>query len=237
MSSSYPLPFLSIPPSCPCHFLGMSASFSMYAPCFHCQSFSPTSPFVLWFPCPLLPFHSQSLPLFSVLSPSCPFQFPFVSLSFPLHTPCFQFFPFMSLSVPLRFPFISPCFPVMSTSCPLHVLAFPCISSPHFPARPCISPSLPGIFVSKKMYFFLEKERDVSHVFAKGCQKHSSSRFQQKEPENPNRQRAGRGIRAWDPCFAPAPRRHFLVEHHQVAARYVGTPPPRALDAWRSVGG
>ena len=39
--------------------------------------------------------------------------------------------------------------------------------------------------------------------------------------------KAGRGNRAWDPCFAsPAPRRLRLVERHQIAARYVGDPPP-----------
>ena len=46
-------------------------------------------------------------------------------------------------------------------------------------------------------------------------------------PENPNQQRAGRGIRAWDPCFGtPAPRRLCLVERHQITARYVLDPPP-----------
>ena len=38
--------------------------------------------------------------------------------------------------------------------------------------------------------------------------------------------KAGRGNRAWDPCFA-APRRLRLVERHQIAARYVGAPPPK----------
>ena len=40
--------------------------------------------------------------------------------------------------------------------------------------------------------------------------------------------KAGRGNRAWDPCFVtPAPRRLRLVERHQIAARYVGDPPPK----------
>ena len=40
--------------------------------------------------------------------------------------------------------------------------------------------------------------------------------------------KACRGNRAWDPCFAtPAPRRLRLVERHQIAARYVGDPPPK----------
>ena len=111
---------------CPLHFPCMSLSFI--------ASHFPTSPFVSsGFLVLCLLCSPPSLPLFSFLSPSCPFQFPF-----------------RSLSVPLRFPFISPCFPVMSTSRPPHVLAFPLISSPHFPALPCIFPSLPGIFFKKK---------------------------------------------------------------------------------------
>ena len=82
-------PLLSTPPSCPCHFLGMSASFSMYVPFFRCQSFPYIS---CRCPCRLFPFDSLCTPLV------------FISV------------PFMSLSVPLCVPFISPCFPVMSTS-------------------------------------------------------------------------------------------------------------------------
>ena len=38
---------------------------------------------------------------------------------------------------------------------------------------------------------------------------------------------AGRGNRAWDPCFAtPGPRRLRLVERHQIAARSLGAPRP-----------
>ena len=126
-----PVIFSVCPLHCPC----MSLSFI--------ASHFPTSPFVSFgFLVLCLPCSPPSLPLFSLLSPSCPFQFPF-----------------MSLSVPLRFPFISHCFPVMSTFCPLHVLAFPFISSPHFPALPCIFPSLPSIFLNKKPGFptFLQK--------------------------------------------------------------------------------
>ena len=111
MSSSCPRPFLSIPPSCPCHCLGMSASFCMYVPFFHCQSF---------------PYSLPSCPLVSLS---------FVCLSVSPHSPCFYLFPLhVPFSCPLV-PFHSPCFPVMSTSCPLHVLAFSFISSP---ALPCI---------------------------------------------------------------------------------------------------
>ena len=56
--------------------------------------------------------------------------------------------------------------------------------------------------------------------------------------------KAGRGNRAWDPCFAtPAPRRLRLVERHQIAARYVGdpplppSPPPQNLRNRRRAGG
>ena len=39
----------------------------------------------------------------------------------------------------------------------------------------------------------------------------------------PHQQRAGRGIRAWDRCFAtPAPRRLRLVERRQITARVRG---------------
>ena len=103
------LRFLSTPPSCPCHFLGMSASFSMYVPFFRCESFPYISRRVDWCPCPLFPFHSPCTPLV------------FISVSF------------MSLSVPLCFPFISPCFPVMSTS--YFLPSFPCTSL-HFPFAP-----------------------------------------------------------------------------------------------------
>ena len=114
MSPSIPFnfPFMSL------SFLGMSASLSMYVPFFHCQSFPYISLRVLWFPCPLFAFQSPSLPLLSC------------------------FFRFMSLSVAICCLFISPCFPVMSTSCPLHVLAFSRIFSPHFPALPCSLRSL-----------------------------------------------------------------------------------------------
>ena len=89
------LPFLSAPPSCPCHFLGMSASFSMYVPFFRCESFPYISRRADWFPC--IP---PALPLFSFLSLSCSFQFPFVSLSFPSF-PCTSLhFPF----APQHFP-------------------------------------------------------------------------------------------------------------------------------------
>ena len=168
------LSFLSTPPSSPCHFLGMSASFSMYVPFFRCESFPYISRRADWFPCPLFSFHSPCTPLV------------FISV------------PFMSLSVPLCFPFISPCFPAMSTSYFLPFLAFP-LCSPVFPA----------------------KKHGFSSVFAKRTSTNTVfPDLRQKEAGNPNQQRAGRGIRAWDPCFAtPAPWRLRLVERHQITAR------------------
>ena len=48
--------------------------------------------------------------------------------------------------------------------------------------------------------------------------------FRQKDAGTPSQQKSRQ---AWDPCFAtPAPRRLRLVERHQIAARYVGDPPP-----------
>ena len=52
--------------------------------------------------------------------------------------------------------------------------------------------------------------------------------FGKRRQEAQASKRAGRGNRAWDPCFAtPTPRRLRLVERHQIAARYVGDPPLR----------
>ena len=92
--------------------------------------------------------------------------------------------------VSISFPLRSPCFHF----CPLHVP----FSSPWFPFRvPLLSchvdfPFPPRVFPD----------------------------FRQKEAGTPNQQRAGRGNRAWGPCFAtPAPRRRGLVERHQIAVR------------------
>ena len=172
------LPFLSTPPSCPCHFLGRSASFSMHVPFFRCESVPYISRRADWLPCPLFPFHSPCTPLV------------FISV------------PFMSLSVPLCFPFISRCCPLMSTS---HFLpSFPCTSL-HFPCAPRHFPQQNTVFPA-------QRGRPKTQRF---------SRF------SANGERAGRGIRAWDPCLALAPRRLRLVERHQITARYVGDPPPR----------
>ena len=113
ISSSCLLPFLSIPPSFPWHFLGMSTSFSMYVP--FIASHFPTSPFVSFgFLVLCFPFIPSSLPLFSVLSPLFPFQFPFVSLSFPLAFLSFpRPVPCMSLHFPLFPPLHFPSLPGM----------------------------------------------------------------------------------------------------------------------------
>ena len=152
--------------------------------------------------CPVL-----SLRVISLHLPSCRLvSLCFVSLSFSLHSPCFHFCPFhVPFSSPL-FPFH---FPFAFLSCRLP------ISSPHFPALPCVSPLLPSI--SRKQHGF-------SSVFRKeDVQKNTECfpDFRPQEAGNPNQQRAGRGNRAWDPCFA-TPR---LVERHQISARYVGEPP------------
>ena len=77
---------------------------------------------------------------------------------------------------------------------------------------------------------FPAKKRGFSSVFAKRTSKNIEffqifgKRMQEAQASN----KAGRGNRAWDPCFAtPAPRRLRLVERHQIAARYVGDPPPK----------
>ena len=137
----------------------------------------------------------------------------------PLTPPVCISFPFMSLSVPCRFPFISLCCPVMSTSCPLHVLAYPFIFSPHFPALPRIFPSLPGFFPEKNKHVF-------SYVFAKMMSNTQIfARFSAKGVRKARTSKEPGGDSSWDPCFAtPAPRRLFLVERHQITARYVGDP-------------
>ena len=97
------------------------------------------------------------------------------------------------------------------------ILAFP-LCSPVFPA----------------------KKHGFSSVFAKGTSKNTEffPDFRQKEAGNPNQQKAGSGNRAWDPCFAtPAPRRLRLVERHQIAARYVGVPPPPQTPTYLRSGG
>ena len=86
---------------------------------------------------------------------------------------------------------------------------------------PCTSPLLPSISRKKKHGF--------SSVFAKRTSKNIEffQIFGKRMQEAQASKKAGRGNRAWDPCFAtPAPRRLRLVERHQIAARYVGDPPP-----------
>ena len=127
VSSSWLLPFLSIPFSFPCHFLGMSASCSsMYL---SLPVIFPTSPFVFFdFLVLCVPFIA---PLHvSFLSPSFPFQLPFVSLSFPFAflflspaCSCISLLPFFPVHVPfifpalpLRFPFTPRYFFLMSNT-------------------------------------------------------------------------------------------------------------------------
>ena len=77
--------------------------------------------------------------------------------------------------------------------------------------------------------YFPQKKHGFSSVFAKRTSKNIEffQIFGKRMQEAQASKKAGRGNRAWDPCFAtPAPRRLRLVERHQIAARYVGTPPP-----------
>ena len=77
----------------------------------------------------------------------------------------------------------------------------------HFPFAPQYFPQKN---TSKNIEFF--------QIFGKRMQEAQASK------------KAGRGNRAWDPCFAtPAPRRLRLVERHQIAARYVGDSPPKKI--------
>ena len=165
-------------PSIPVNSPFMSLSFSRYVPFFHCQSFPNVCLCVLWFPCPLF------------------------ALQSPLTPPVFIYFPFMSLSVPLHVLFSSRSFPFL-LSCHVNFPspACPCISLFFLPSFPCNSlhfPFAPRYFSPKTRFSNVLAKRTSNTVFAY---------FRQKEADNPNQQRAGRGIRAWDPCFeTPAPR-------------------------------
>ena len=104
------------------------------------------------------------------------------------------------------FPFLPPALPCFQfcpsafLSCRLPISS---LISLHFLAFPLCSP----IFPAKK------------HGFPAFSQLGRPD-FRQKEAGTPTQQRAGRGNRAWDPCFpTPAPRRLLLVERHQIAAR------------------
>ena len=86
--------------------------------------------------------------------------------------------------------------------------------SSHFPFAPQYFPQKNTVFPA-----FLQRGRPKTYeffqIFGKRMQEAQASK------------KAGRGNRAWDPCFAtPAPRRLRLVERHRIAARYVGDPPP-----------
>ena len=88
--------------------------------------------------------------------------------------------------------------------------------------------------------YFPQKKHGFSSVFAKRTSKNIEF-FQilgKRMQEAQASKKAGRGNRAWDPCFAtPAPRRLRLVERHQIAARYVGDPPQKNLRNRRRAGG
>ena len=181
MSSSCPLAFLSIPPSCPCHFLGVSASLCM-------------SPFL-------------SLPVMSLHLPSRPLvSLSFVCLPVPPHSPCFHFFP---RSCPFQLPFVAFSFPLAFLSCrlpvpcmSLHVPLFPPLISLHFLA---FSLRSLAFFPRNTLFFptFMQKRCETNREFFQ-----SSSKRRQKPP---NQQRAGRGIRGWEPvsCDTGSPKTIF----------------------------
>ena len=94
--------------------------------------------------------------------------------------------------------------------------------------------------------YFPQKKHGFSSVFAKRTSKTIEffQIFGKRMQEAQASKKAGRGNRAWDPCFAtPAPRRLRLVERYQIAARYVGDPPPKkkkktyVIDVGRGLGG
>ena len=89
----------------------------------------------------------------------------------------------------------------------MHVCMYVCIL-----ALPLCSPVFPA------------KTHGFSSVFAKRTSKNIEffQIFGRRMQEAQASKKAGRGNRAWDPCFAtPAPRRLRLVERHQIAARYI----------------
>ena len=81
------------------------------------------------------------------------------------------------------------------------ILALP-LCSPVFPAKNTVFSSV---------FAKMSKNTEFFQIFGK--------RMQEAQASN----KAGRGNRAWDPCFAtPGPRRLRLVERHQIAARSLG---------------
>ena len=176
-------------------------------------SFSSFSRYVrfIFHACPALSLRVSSLHL-----PSCRLAaLSFLSLSFPLHSPCFHFCPFHVPFSSQCFPFISRCFPVMSTS--YFFPSLPCTSL-HFPCAPSIS---------------RKKTRSFQRFRKEGVQKHRVfSRFSAKG------ERAGRGIRTWDPCLAtPAPRRLSFSGTSSNYRTVRGGPPPWYQTYQTSAGG
>ena len=94
----------------------------------------------------------------------------------------------------------------------MYVCMYVCM---HVCMYPCTSPSLPRHGFSSVFANRTSKNTEFFQIFGKRMQEAQASK------------KAGRGNRAWDPCFATAaPRRLRLVERHQIAARYVGDAPP-----------
>ena len=171
------------------------------------------------------PFHSFQLPL----------HVPDIFSVCPLHCPCMSrscvasHFP-TSPVVPIGF--LVPCFPCIPPAlplfhfCPFHVPFSSPLCPFHFPLLSChvdfLFPPLISLhFLAFPLGFPSQKKR-FSSVFAKRTSKNTEfSRFSAKRGRKPT-PKAGRGNRAWDPCFET--RRLRLVERHQIAARYVGDP-------------
>ena len=155
----------------------------------------------LHFPCVSRSFVASHFPT----SPGVPIGF--LVLCVPFIPPALPWFASLSLSCPFQFPL-----------CPFH---FPLLSCHvDFPIPPLIS-----LHFLAPQYF--PKKSGFYSVFAKRTSKNTEffQMFGKRRQEAQTSKRAGRGKRAWDPCFVTlAPRRLRLVERHQIAARYVGVP-------------
>ena len=134
------LPFLSTPPSCPCHVLGMSASFSMCIRSYISRRVDFSLSFV-----------SLSFPLRSPCFHFCPCHVPFNSPLFPFH------FPLLSGHVDFLCPLLIS----------LHFLAFP-FAPQYFPARNGFPAFLPKHTEFFQMFSKRRQETQTSKESAGG---------------------------------------------------------------------
>ena len=97
----------------------------------------------------------------------------FLVLCFPFIPPAFPLFSLLSLACPFQFPFVSLSCPAAFLSCRLP------ISSPHFPALPCMSPLLPNISRKKNSSIFAirtSKNTEFFEIFGKRRQEPQTSK-------------------------------------------------------------